>query len=767
MVITSLKFEVEDFDGGIEGIRAGDHIEIAYQGMPVMAFDVNDTVARDWTIASLLRTGLKGKTVAQLCHTSQAQVSNVRKLERIGGYIALAQRQKAGRPKKFKGKKLADALTAREQGGTVRQIATDIDEPPATVGRALKGIPRGGQDKQVPLVGVGYADGAALLRPQRPSAQAPTTTEPEPEATPISQQPLQCNQPEPEPDQQPEQTTAAGQTSDRPERSSDPEQVQLPNQHQPRELIPGELLPPGPAEHPCRYAGTLLVCAAAQVLGVARALKTANVARPLKAVYDAFGAVMSLAAAWAAGFSSLESMHERDARSLGVILGLERSPSVRTLHRAIAQMASVFDPIALGVELLRGLIAAVGQVPRVLGVDGHFKVYCGSEPIDKGRDSKRRMMLPGLSDVVVHDEQGRIWLWEEVGANDKLSAHVLSVARQIKAVLKRCFVMAFDRGGFSFDVLNTLNAEEFGYLTYVPATVTMPELSQVAPEDDGVGEILWDHGSLSQGHQSRFLVLRDGEALVPAATNLPEKVSPAEAMEMLHSVRGWQENDFKAARAFAHIDRLADRGGARHAPDDRPVNNPVHKDLKQQRADLRQRLGELGRQEPISRADKAAHGGHLLIASFQEAVFNARIGQEPEKVPKCSLEPDALRAWLKTTNRALLQPLKYCLENSHRWLLSALGSALSPSDHEWDASTRSRTLQSLLRAPGTVRLSASAVDVTLELPLPPTAHQRLTEGLESLDDYNLRFTDGQRAIRFRLAPRPSRQSLPSSRDGSS
>jgi len=40
-------------------------------------------------------------------------------------------------------------------------------------------------------------------------------------------------------------------------------------------------------------------------------------------------------------------MHERDARGLGVVLGLERSPSVRTLHRAIAQMVDTYDPIAL------------------------------------------------------------------------------------------------------------------------------------------------------------------------------------------------------------------------------------------------------------------------------------------------------------------------------------------------------------------------------------------------------------------------------------
>ena len=32
----------------------------------------------------------------------------------------------------------------------------------------------------------------------------------------------------------------------------------------PKELVPAMPLPPGPAEHPCRYTGTLLICAAGQ-----------------------------------------------------------------------------------------------------------------------------------------------------------------------------------------------------------------------------------------------------------------------------------------------------------------------------------------------------------------------------------------------------------------------------------------------------------------------------------------------------------------------
>ena len=87
-----------------------------------------------------------------------------------------------------------------------------------------------------------------------------------------------------------------------------------------------------------------LYCAAAAVLGVFAAIDAAHVARPAEAVYNAHQVFAALMAAWGAGYGSLEAMHERDARALGVILGIERSPSVRTLHRAIALVDGHINP---------------------------------------------------------------------------------------------------------------------------------------------------------------------------------------------------------------------------------------------------------------------------------------------------------------------------------------------------------------------------------------------------------------------------------------
>ena len=88
-----------------------------------------------------------------------------------------------------------------------------------------------------------------------------------------------------------------------------------------------------------------------------------------------------------------------------------------------------------------------------------------------------------------------------------------------------------------------------------------------------------------------------------------------------------------------------------------------------------------------------------------------------------------------------------------------MGAALAPTDRDYDADACSRTLLALLRAPGTLRFEDDRVYVTIDLQLPPTAHDRLARALEALDARALKFTDGLRDVTCRLADRPNREKL--------
>ncbi len=690
-------------------------VTIFLGGLKVHSFAEADPTGRDLVVCALRTVGLTCRAVARLCGVSTGHVAGVKRRVEMGGLSALAARGTPGRQRAIAGAELRRVAKLHKAGCSLGEIAAQIGQPKSTVASAVDRLDAAATAAEADQVVSGATDThQAGPRETRPDDDAPDLTWSE--------------------------------TDD-------------------EDLVAGEAIPNGPAEHDSRYAGSVLLCAAVGVIGLAEALVKSDLRRPQKSRYTALHALQAWMAAWAYGMGSLEAMHERDAAALGVLLGLERSPSVRTLHRAIGQMTAAYNPIVWSGELTRGIARAFGIRPiQVFGVDGHTKPYKGDAPIDKGWDTKRRIAVKALGEVRVSDTQGVTWSTREVGAGDALSEHLVEAARSMRSALRdmdaaeQPIILAFDRGGFCFNVFDALDRDGVHYVAYVPASVSLPELRDIAPASDGVGEVEWAHAKL--GHHSRLLVERDGSTCIPIATNLPTLVDAATAVQLLRDARGWQENGIKAARAFAHIDRLVDRGGATYAPDDRLVPNPsraVQRAAHQRALDEIERLAKL---RPIRGQTTLAHiEGLELLAELHAAVEEKKLGEMPERVARLTLTPMAQRAWLKTKHRMLLGPLKHTTDNARRWLLSVLGPALAPTDHEYDASARSRTLVAVLQAPGTIRFDEDQVTVTLELNLPPTAHRRIAAALEALDDHRLQFTDGLRHVVFRAAPRATRADL--------
>jgi len=740
----------------------GQEVVVFCRGLAVASFRKGDAIERDVAIATLIRVGcgLKTDTIAELCDVSHGWVCYVRQRLAEGGINRVVERARRGRRRKLVGAKAERLREMHADGASLREIAEALGVGKSIIGSEIKRLklpPRGWRMKQGALPMLAPATERVIGEHAAAAESDRTLTIEETSDTSTAV-----------PSSAPEAMTPSLEMESAGEVAVNllatvVEGLDLRDEVTPfsMELEAGAPLASGPAEHPCRYAGTLLLCAAAAVLGVFSALDTGHVARPIGAVYDAHQVTAALLAAWGAGYGSLEAMHERDARALGVILGLERSPSVRTLHRAVAQMRTRIDVVEFGAALIRGVLSA--RMPERLwfGLDGHFKAYAGEEPIDKGWDSKRRLASKGLLDVSITDAHGFTWATHPVAAGSALSQDLGASARTLRSVLgsERPIVLSFDRGGFDFDVFDTLDRDGFHYVGYVPASVTLPVLSTIAPVEDGVGETAWDHRRLH--HRARLIVERDGTALIPVVTNLPTLVDTAFVVQELRVHRGAQENSFKAARSFVQIDRLVDRGGASHAPDDRLVPNPARAALKEERHRVEARSAELADERSISsgRSRKDINNDRFWT-DVDGYHLEAELHTTPAKVPRTTLEPDAQRAQLRTRNRLLLQPLKLAADNARRWLLGTLGNALAPSDKSYDLDATARTLLAVLCAPGTVRFEDELVTVTIELPLPPTPHARLAGALVELDERGLLFSDGRRRVRFRLAPRPTRPDIP-------
>jgi hypothetical protein len=730
--------------------EAGEDVLLLCRGLAVASFRKGESVGRDVAIATLVRVGrgLKTDEIAKLCDASHGWVCCVRERLAEGGFDRVVERARRGPERRIHGAQEARMLAMRAAGTSLREIAVALGVSKSLIGIEIKrrkpatrmvqeDLPAAPTRAPEPAV----VDAAAVQ--SSGAVGAPRAAQEGATTPPLDM----CS----------DSASVVGEVATAIEgfEAAEPAMPVV------MELGAGVPLESGPAEHSCRYAGAVLLCAAASALGVFSALDLGHVRRPVSALYDAHQVTMALLAAWGAGYGSLEAMHERDARALGVILGLQRSPSVRTLHRAIVQMRERIDPIELGAALTRGVLSA--RLPERLwfGLDGHFKAYSGDEPIDKGWDSKRRLASKGIADVFVTDADGFTWAAQPVPAGASLSQHIGETSKKLRSVLgsERPIVVTFDRGGFDFDVLDALDKAGFFYVGYVPGSVKLPDLASIAPAEDGAGEVAWAHERLH--HRARLIAERDGTALIPVATNLPTFGDTSIVVHELRVHRGAQENSFKAARAFVHIDRLVDRGGASRAPDDRLIPNPARTVLKSDQRQAATRIAELGKQTPTTSGRSRTEINHdRFWAEFERLQIERKLKDAPAKVPRVTIEPDAQRATLRTRNRLLLQPLKLTDDNARRLLLGMLGNALAPSDNAYDMTAIARTLLALLCAPGTVRFDDAVVTVTIELPLPPAPHARLAAALVELDSRGLLFTDGRRLVRFRLAPRPTRADVP-------
>jgi transposase len=756
-VVTQL-LEGAGFDAQVTSHRADGWVVVVAFGVVIARWPESDPIAADTFIAAALLAGWRGKTVATLAFCSEAAVSRVRSRVSETGFAGLAQPARPGRPPGLSPKQLKQAMDLRAAGKSLSEIADVFGVTKTTIVRRLRGVPAGAATVPVQMeISATFDD---RVQPRDNDVRDDDASDNDARDDDASDNDARDGDASDDDGSDDDGSDDDGSDDDAPAvvevvpRSAEARFDEAPRA--------GDVIPSDGTPRRCRYAGTMLISAALSVLDLPEVLTRAAAVRSEKAVYAAPVVVHALCGAWAAGHPSLESMHEQDPFSLGLILGLARAPSVRTLHRALGQMTAALDPIQLWAGAMVALMRVRPPPVPVFGIDGHFKAYSGDAPIDKGWNSKHRLVERGLATVRVNDLEGHTFSEVMVPAGDSLHGSVLITARalreaqaQVTGASDRPTVLAFDRGGFSFDVLNSLAAEGFWYIAWIPSTVKLPALEQVAPREDGVGEAEWQHPSLT--HASRLLATRDGDALLPATSNLPPWIDATNAMTLLRGARGMQENAIKSARAFAHIDRLSDRGVSSIGPDTRPVENPERTRLLKLRKELFDRgyelLAERGLRERRSlreiTLDQMVNGLHLTVVGEQ-------LEETPREVARHEVDPEAKRATLKVRHRQLVLPLKNHLENARRWLVAALGASLSPSSHAWDQDARMRTLTALLRSPGTMRFHKDRIDVELDLPLAPTPHLRMSRGLAGLDELGLRASDG-RAVRFRLAPRPTRE----------
>lgn len=493
-----------------------------------------------------------------------------------------------------------------------------------------------------------------------------------------------------------------------------------------------------------RYAGALMLYAA-----LAR-LDLWNIVRELGAdVIPArwFGWADTLAMivfCFALRFRSIEDFKNGRRRELGALIGKEEAPSVLSLRAKIKALTESIDPIAVSQALFRRYLTLEPVWEGLYYIDGHFCPYFGSQPTPRGWDAKRRLAVPGHTDVYIHDAKGRALFFFSQPLNDSLARAIPAAVEQIRlAHGPAAFTLVFDRGGYSGKAFRFLEEQGIGFITYLKGRKAQRRYplkqfrnSWFAFEErrhhyrvfekktrvGGAGAIRTIIFIGNEGHQ------------VPVLTNLAPAATPARVVHCLR-LRWRQENDFKYLRDHYAIDQII-QYGADEEIEDRRIPNPRRKAVKERIRDLAKELqlreARLGRalndnderRRPTSRGIKIAHGPlRRQIASTRQALtrLENRLKRTPAKISAAT--NGKTRSLLREDRRLLVNIIKIAACNAEKLLVRTFNQAYDQPKDVFSV------FRSLLHLPGSIQAAgADLLQVRLQRP----DSEKVARALETL-----------------------------------
>ena len=264
---------------------------------------------------------------------------------------------------------------------------------------------------------------------------------------------------------------------------------------------------------------------------------------------------------------SVESLRYHAPGEWGNLLGLDRVPEVRTLRAKIRLLAQEDAPGPWSAALCERWMAAAPEQAGVLYIDGHVRVYNGSQtPLPRHYVARQRLCLRATTDYWVNAMDGQPFFV----VNQAVDPGLIQVIEQqivprleqrlpeqiqreppLEDPLRHRFTLVFDREGYSPDFLQRMKDQRIACLTYhkFPGEDGSPEEFSPASVRLPGGEVvtmdLAERGTcLSNGLWVRELRKRGGRGHQTAilCTDYRSEAAPL-AMAMF--ARWSQENFFK------------------------------------------------------------------------------------------------------------------------------------------------------------------------------------------------------------------------------
>jgi hypothetical protein len=491
-----------------------------------------------------------------------------------------------------------------------------------------------------------------------------------------------------------------------------------------------EAAPVFSANESVRYAGVLVALPLLAQLGMLDAAK--KIYGSLRnGFYGLQATLLTLAFMALLRIKTPEQLKEKSPGELGIILGLDRIPEVKTLRRKLKEMGLYCKSAEYMAELTSRWCDDNEEAIGFIYIDGHVRPYHGRKyKLPKTHVARRRLCMPATTDFWVNDENSEPLFLVTAEANDSLLSMIDSqVIPYLQALAgDRRVTLIFDREGWSPKLFARWYEKGVDVITYrkgkydpwpqecfvetrsriadQPVTYRLGERSIKIGKDFWMREV---RRLCDSGHQTSVMTTRQDLT--------------AECIASVMFSRWNQENFFRYMRHEYNLDHLLTYN-AEVADGERLVPCPEYKEKSKEicrmKADLEKLQKEYGRlasenkesQRPSMRGFNIANAGYKnKIRVLQKQIETAKmeLKQMPQKVPLKSVVEDHEIVRLEKERKYLSDAVKMICYRSETSLLNLLSPHFARAREEGRA-----FLKSLFQLPADILPDEQAETLTVK-----------------------------------------------------
>ena len=520
-------------------------------------------------------------------------------------------------------------------------------------------------------------------------------------------------------------------------------------------------------------AGALLALPALLDLGL---LEAAKVYGALKnGFYGLRSVLLCLAFMALLRIRSPERIQFEAPGELGVLLGLDRAPEVKTIRRKLRELAAAAVAQRFSAALAERWVKRWRSQVGLLYVDGHVRAYHGKKHrLSKTHVARRNLSMPATTDYWVADTNAEPLFVVTGTMNQKLIAamkeRVLPEVRRLVGAERRVTVV-FDREGWSPKWFKELDEAGFDVLSYRKGPyrlwpgswfrVVVGEVEGRQVEYELAERTVRVHRGPKMREVRRLRSDGGQTAVLTTRSDLP-------AIEVAWRMfeRWRQENFFRYMREHFAFDALVERG-AEAVEAGRTVVNPkrrrLDKELRKLRVELRRLESEYGQQafdnkesrRPTARGFKIANGklGSRIRELRDECErLLALRRQQPKRVAVGDLDEEDRIVQLKPEAKHLTDTIKMLAYRAETALVQLLEPGYARTEEEGRALVRQ-----FLRSPADVLPDTQTGLLRVRLHGMPNGRSNiaLAQLCQRLNDAAVKYPDTDLTLHFESLVEPT------------